>query len=59
MHELHRTGGNRDLTLGGYTQGFMCTGAQGKAVTPQEPGPDLLVVLGGSPGEMRVNCDSL
>ena len=34
VQELHRTGGNRDSTLGGHTQGSMCTGAQDKAVTP-------------------------
>ena len=31
VQELHRTGGNRDSTLGGCTPGFMCTGTQGKA----------------------------
>ena len=30
----HRTGGNRDTTLGGCTQDFMCTGSQDKAGTP-------------------------
>ena len=28
----------RDSTLGDCTQGFMCTGTQGKAMTPQELG---------------------
>ena len=36
VQELHRTEGSRDSTLGGCTQGFMCPGTQGKAVTPQE-----------------------
>ena len=59
VQELHRTGGNRDSTLGGCTQGFTCTGTQGKAVTPQEPGPGLPASPGCSPGEMGVNCGSL
>ena len=56
--ELHRTGGNRESALGGYTQGFTCTGTQGKAVTSYQPGPDLPVGLGGSPGEVGVSCVS-
>ena len=59
MQELHRIGGNGDSTPGGPTQGFMRTEIQGKAVTPQEPGPDLPVGLGGSPGEAGVDCGSL
>ena len=31
VHELHRTGVNRDSTLERCTQAFMCTGSQGKA----------------------------
>ena len=37
----------------------MCTGTQGKAMTPYEPKPDLPVDLGGSPGEAEVGCGSL
>ena len=56
MQERHKTEGNRDSTLGGRTQGFTCTGTQGKAVTPYEPGSDLPAGLGGSPGEAGVGC---
>ena len=41
-------------TLGGHTQGVTCTGIQGKAATPKDPGPDLPAGLGGSPGEAGV-----
>ena len=53
---LHRTGGNRDSTLRRCTQGFMCTGTEGKAVSPQKPGPDLRADLRGTPGEVGVGC---
>ena len=31
LQELHRTEGKRDSTLGGHTQGLMCTRTQGKS----------------------------
>ena len=34
VQELHRTRRNRHSTLGGGTQGFMCTGTHGKAMIP-------------------------
>ena len=46
--EYHRTGGNRDSALGVCTWAFMCTGSQGKAEIPKEPGSDLPANLGGS-----------
>ena len=49
VQELHRQG-ETDSTLGG---------TQHKAVTPQEPGLDLLADLGGSPGKVEVSCGSL
>ena len=49
----------QDSNLGGCTQVFTCTGTQGKAVTPEEPGPELPVSFGGSPDETGVNCGSL
>ena len=55
VQELHGTGGNGDSILERHTQGFMCTGSQGKAETPQESGSDLTAVLGGSPGKTGVN----
>ena len=55
VQELHGTGGNRDPTLERCTQGFMCTGSQGKAKAPQESGSDLTAVLAGSPGKTGVN----
>lgn len=36
----------------------MSTGAQGRAVTPLEPEPDLPAGLGGSPGEAGIGCGS-
>ena len=36
VQEVCRAGGNGDFTLAGHTQGFMYTGTQHKAVTPQE-----------------------
>ena len=59
MKELHKTEGNSDSTLGGCTQGFMCPGTQGKAVTPQEPELDLPVGFGESPGEAGIGCGPL
>ena len=57
--KLHRTGGNRDSTLESHTQGFMCTGSQGKAETTQKSGSRLPVVIGGSPGKTGNDCGSL
>ena len=59
MQETQRAVGNRDSTLGGRMQGFRCTRAQGRAVTPQEPRPGLPSGLGGSPGRVGFCCDSL
>ena len=58
MEELYRTGGTENTVLED-THGFMCTGTQGKAVTPQESRPDLPAGLGGSPGEAGIGCGSL
>ena len=41
MKELHKTEGNSDSTLGGCTQGYICTGTKSEAEIPQEPGPNL------------------
>ena len=38
---------------------FTCPGTQGKAVTPQNPGPDVPTGHGGSSGESGVGCGSL
>ena len=48
QEELDRTGENRDSSLGGSTHGFMCFKIEGKAMTPEEPEPEL-VGLRGSP----------
>ena len=56
----HRTGGNRNTTLGGCTQGLVCTRNQGdKAVASQEPGPDLPAGSVVSPGEVGGSCGPL
>ena len=55
QEELDRTGENRDSTLGGSTHGFMCFRIQGKAVTLEEPGPELGVLE----GLLRVGCGPL
>ena len=47
--------GNRDFTLKLHTQGFTCTGTQGKAVMPQETVPDLPVILVVLLGRWRLN----
>ena len=57
--ERHRTGAHRDSTPEKCTQGFVCTGSQGRAETPQESGSDLPVVLGGSPGKTGCGCGPL
>ena len=46
-------------TLGGYTQGLMCTGTQYKGAPPWEPGLDIHSGLGGSFGEINVDYNSL
>ena len=46
-----RTRGNTDCSLRGHTQSFSWNGTQDKAVTPQEPQPDLPTGPGGSPGQ--------
>ena len=51
--------GETDSTLGGLTQGFMCTGTQDKAVTPYKPELDLPAGLRGYPGEVGVSYGSL
>ena len=56
---VSQTGGHRDPTLGGCTQSLTCTGTQGKAVTPWEPGLDLTAGLGGSPRKGGIGCGSL
>ena len=56
---VSQTGGHRDSALGGCTPSLTHTGTQGKAVTPQEPGLDLLAGLGGSPGKVGIGCGSL
>ena len=53
--ELHGTGENRDPILKRHTQTLMCTGSQGKAKSPWEPGSNLTAVLGGPPGKRGVN----
>ena len=58
VQELHRTGGNRDSTLGGH-KGFKYTGTQHKAVHAQEPGLLLPMGLGGCPEEAKFNYSSL
>ena len=45
--EFHRTGGNRNSTLGGCTQGLLCTKTQGKQWTRKRQGQTYLVVLEG------------
>ena len=59
MQELHRTRGNRDSTLRGHTQGFMCTESQSKVITPGELELDLLMGFKLSSGESGVSCGSL
>ena len=46
--------GNRDSILRKCTQSLTCTGAQGKAVILQEPGPDLHAGVGGSSEEVAL-----
>ena len=48
LQDFHRTGGNRDSTLGGHKQNLACTKTQRKrAVTPQETEPKLPAMLEG------------
>ena len=48
MQDFHRTGGDKNSTLGGHTQSLVCTRTQGKkAVTPQVTGQTYLLVLEG------------
>lgn len=56
---VSQTGGHRASTLGGCTPSLTCTGTQGKAITPQEPGLHLLAGLGGSPRKVGIGCGSL
>ena len=51
MHELCRTGANRDPIFERCTKAFICTGSHGKAETLEESVSDLTVVLRGSPGK--------
>lgn len=36
-------------------EGFMCTGTQGKTLTPEKSGPDISESLRGSPGEVGID----
>ena len=58
--KLHRTGGHRNATPGGGTQGLMCTGTQGKKSSDFTGArPHLPASLGGFPGEVEGSCGSL
>ena len=60
MQDFHRSGENRDSTLGGYRQNLVYTKTQGKgAVAPQETEPDLPASVGGSLAEAWVHSSSL
>ena len=60
MQDFHRSGENRDSTLGGYRQNLVYTKTQGKgAVVPQETEPDLPASVGGSLADSWVHSSSL
>ena len=58
--DFHRTGGNRNSTIGGHTQGIMCTRTQGKKQWPHKRlGQTYLLVLEGllqRQGASVANC---
>ena len=51
--KLHRSGRNTKYTPGGYTQGFMCTGSQGKEGPHKNLGQSYLWILKGLQGKQE------
>ena len=58
LQELCRTGGGRDSTLGGHTQGLAHTGSQGRGNDFKGGWATLTCWIGGSPGEAGCGCGS-